>query len=109
MSTGQKFTPRSNRADRFDTPLPDRDVALIFKRLALVAGIDAQRISGHSTRVGAKHGLPAANFITAEIMRQRCRKTEPMIVRYGEHLAARRCAMALLVKGRRGGTPVNSI
>lgn len=37
-----RSTPRSNKADRYDTPLSDRDVARIFKARALDAGLDAE-------------------------------------------------------------------
>lgn len=96
-----RSTPRSNRADRFDTPLSDRDVARIFKQRALGAGLDPERVSGHSTRVGAAQDLLAANFSGAEIMRQGRWKSERMIVRYGESLSAGRGAMARLLKTKR--------
>lgn len=96
-----RSTPRSNRADRYDTPLSDRDIARIFKRVALAAGIDPNRISGHSTRVGAAQDLLAANFSAAEIMRQGRWKSERMIVRYGESLSAGRGAMARLISARK--------
>lgn len=99
-----RSTPRSNRADRYDTPLSDRDVARIFKARALAAGLDAERISGHSTRVGAAQDLLAANFSGAEIMRQGRWKSERMIVRYGESLSAGRGAMARLIRSKRRGT-----
>lgn len=99
-----RSTPRSNRADRYDTPLSDRDVARIFKARALAAGLDAERISGHSTRVGAAQDLLAANFSGAEIMRQGRWKSERMIVRYGESLSAGRGAMARLIRSKRRGS-----
>lgn len=100
-----RSTPRSNRADRYDTPLSDRDVARIFKQRALAAGLDPERISGHSTRVGAAQDLLAANFSGAEIMRQGRWKTERMIVRYGENLSAGRGAMARMLRGKKGPEP----
>ncbi|HBG31496.1 MAG TPA: hypothetical protein DDW98_12850 [Gammaproteobacteria bacterium] len=100
-----RSTPRSNKADRYDTPLSDRDVARIFKARALAAGLDVERISGHSTRVGAAQDLLAANFSAAEIMRQGRWKSERMIVRYGESLSAGRGAMARLVRSRKRLTP----
>lgn len=103
LSAGAIFrsTPRSNKADRYDTPLSDRDVARIFKARARAAGLDAERISGHSTRVGAAQDLLAANFSGAEIMRQGRWKSERMIVRYGESLSAGRGAMARLIRSRK--------
>lgn len=107
VASGPLFrsAPRSNRADRYDTPLSDRDVARIFKQRALGAGIDPERISGHSTRVGAAQDLLAANFSGAEIMRQGRWKTERMIVRYGENLSAGRGAMARLLQAKKRGDP----
>ncbi|MGQ0619657.1 MAG: tyrosine-type recombinase/integrase [Panacagrimonas sp.] len=96
-----RSTPRSNQADRYSTPLSDRDVARIFKQRALAAGMDPERISGHSTRVGAAQDLLAANFSAAEIMRQGRWKSERMIVRYGESLSAGRGAMARLIGARK--------
>ncbi|WP_428313035.1 site-specific integrase [Hydrocarboniphaga sp.] len=93
-----RSTPNSHKANRYDTPLSDRDVARIFKQRALRAGLDAALISGHSTRVGAAQDLIAANFSGAEIMRQGRWKTERMVIRYGESLNAGRGAMARLKK-----------
>lgn len=102
-----RSTPRSNRANRYDTPLSDRDVARIFKARALAAGLDAERISGHSTRVGATQDLLAANFSAAEIMRQGRWKSERMIVRYGESLSAGRGAMARMLRAKRRESPTD--
>ncbi len=96
-----RSTPRSNKADRYDTPLSDRDVARLFKQRALQAGLDPSRVSGHSTRVGAAQDLIAANFSGAEIMRQGRWKTERMVIRYSESLNAGRGAMARLKKLKR--------
>lgn len=91
--------PRTRRAGRYTRPLSDRDVARIFKTRAVAAGLDAERISGHSTRVGATQDLMANNFSAAEIMRQGRWKSERMIIRYGENLNAGRGAMARMAKG----------
>ena len=93
-----RSTPRSNKANRYDTPLSDRDIARIFKQRALQAGLAPELISGHSTRVGAAQDLMAANFSGAEIMRQGRWKTERMVIRYSESLSAGRGAMARLKK-----------
>lgn len=95
-----RSTPKSNKPDRYATPLSDRDIARIFKQRALQAGLDAKLISGHSTRVGAAQDLIAANFSGAEIMRQGRWKTERMVIRYSESLQAGRGAMATLKKQR---------
>ncbi len=96
-----RSTPRSNKADKYQSALSDRDVARIFKQRALQAGLAAELISGHSTRVGAAQDLMAANFSGAEIMRQGRWKTERMVVRYSESLSAGRGAMARLKRMKR--------
>ena len=68
----------------------------IYRSLAKRAGIDTAGISGHSTRVGAAQDLTAAGFGLAEIMHNGRWKTGEMLMRYTEHLQARRGAMAKL-------------
>lgn len=88
--------------ERYAQALSDRDVARIFKRRALAAGIDgAIAISGHSTRVGAAQDLLAGNFSAAAVMKQGRWKSERMVVRYGESLEAGRGAMAQLLRRER--------
>ena len=96
-----RSVPRSNQIDKYRTALSDRDIARIFKQRALQAGLAAELISGHSTRVGAAQDLMAANVSGAEIMRQGRWKTERMVVRYSESLSAGRSAMARLKKQRK--------
>lgn len=103
-----RSTPKSNKPDRYNSPLSDRDVARIFKGRALAAGLDASLVSGHSTRVGAAQDLVAANFSSAEIMRQGRWKTERMVIRYSESLNAARGAMAQLKKRRKALTDKDS-
>ena len=91
-----------NRPGGYRNALSDRDVARIFKRLALRVGLEADAISGHSTRVGATQDLLAANLSTAEIMRQGRWTTPRMVLRYGERLEAGRSAMAQLTKKSTG-------
>lgn len=106
IATGPLFrsTPKSTRPDRFARPLSDRDIARIFKRCALAAGIDPELVSGHSTRVGGAQDLLAHNITTGEIMRAGRWKTERMITRYGEALAVGRGGMAQLA-ARQGRAP----
>ena len=79
-------------------PLDAGDVARIFKRLAARAGISADGISGHSTRIGAAQDLTAAGFGLPEVMQSGGWRTGEMVGRYTEHLAARRGAMAKLAE-----------
>jgi integrase len=86
----------------YPNPLTGNDVARIFKRRALAAGVkDAQAISGHSTRVGATQDLLAAQFSGAAIMQQGRWKSERMVIRYGQRIAARQSAMAQLLQSSR--------
>lgn len=99
ISSGPIFRSCAHNRKPFDKPLSDRDVARIFKTRALAAGLDAERVSGHSTRVGATQDLMANNYSAAEIMRQGRWKSERMIARYSESLNAGRSAMARMAKG----------
>lgn len=99
ISEGPIFRSAAHNRETYDKPLSDRDVARIFKARALAAGLDSERISGHSTRVGATQDLMANNYSAAEIMRQGRWKSERMIVRYSESLNAGRSAMARMAKG----------
>lgn len=73
----------------------------IFRRLSKKAGIDLDRISGHSTRVGATQDLLAASIGRDEIKRAGRWKSDVMIVRYGANLDAGRSGMAALAKLQR--------
>lgn len=92
--------PASSADGHYPNPLDSGDVARIFKRRARAVGIDATLISGHSTRVGATQDLLAENFSAAAVMKQGRWKSERMVMRYGENIAAGRGAMAQLLKRR---------
>jgi len=99
ITQGPLFRSCAHNRESFEKPLSDRDVARIFKSRALAAGLDAEHVSGHSTRVGATQDLMANNYSAAEIMRQGRWKSERMIIRYSESLNAGRSAMARMAKG----------
>lgn len=101
IAEGPIFRSCAHNRETYDKALSDRDVARIFKARALAAGLDAALVSGHSTRVGATQDLMANNYSSAEIMRQGRWKSERMIARYSESLAAGRGAMARMSKGIR--------
>ena len=86
------------KADNLGAALDAGDVARIFKRLARQAGIEADGISGHSTRVGGAQDLTAAGFGLPEVMVAGGWRSPEMVGRYTEHLAARRGAMAKLAE-----------
>jgi integrase len=103
---GKPPTLPNHGGGRYPRALTDGDIARIFKRRARAAGLkDATRVSGHSTRVGAAQDLLAENFSVAAVMQQGRWKSERMVVRYGERLAAGQSAMAQLLKRRRGNEP----
>lgn len=75
-------------------------VAKTFKRLAALAGVDAENISGHSARVGMAQDLTAAGADLPAIMQAGRWKSATMPARYGERLAVRRGAVARFYDSR---------
>jgi integrase len=78
-------------------PLSSGSIAPIFKRVAQWIGMPERivdRVSGHSTRVGAAQDLLALNIDLASVMQAGGWKSARMPVRYGEHTPAARGDMA---------------
>ena len=76
-------------------------VARIFKRMAREADLPeavVERISGHSTRVGAAQDMVAEGIGMAAILHAGRWKTTAMVNRYGERLLARRSGAAQLAR-----------
>ena len=76
-------------------------VPRIFKVMAKRAGVSGavvQRISGHSTRVGAAQDMVASGIGMAAILHAGRWKTTTMVNRYGERLLARRSGAAQLAR-----------
>ena len=74
-------------------------ISRIFKRMARNAALPAEiveRISGHSTRVGATQDMVAVGIGMAAIQQAGRWKTTAMVNRYGERLLARRSGAAQL-------------
>lgn len=91
--------PRSNKPNRFDKRLGERDVPRILKRLAALGGLDIKNVvSGHSLRVGKTQDMVAANYSMAEIMQAGRWKSARMPARYTEMLDAGRGAASGLAK-----------
>ena len=90
------FVPlgRASTAER----LSGADVARIFKRRAAAAGLPAETISGHSTRVGAAQDMRASGIDNGAIMQAGRWKGERMVSRYTERLGARYGAAAKLAE-----------
>jgi hypothetical protein len=86
------FTSLAAKNDRIGT----RDVSEIFRRRC------GDRFSAHSTRVGAAQDAKAAGASTGAIPQAGGWKSERMVSRYTEKLAARESAAAMLaqVQGR---------
>ena len=79
-------------------------VPRIFKTMAGRAGLPAEvveRISGHSTRVGAAQDMVAGGIGMAAILHAGRWKTPAMVNRYGERLLARRSGAAQLARLQR--------
>jgi len=62
--------------------LCDRAVALIVKRLAAAAGLDADRYGGHSLRAGLATSAAIAGVSERQIMAQTGHKSVEMVRRY---------------------------
>lgn len=56
------------------------------------------KLSGHSTRVGGAQDMVAPGLEVTEVMQAGGWKTPTMVVRYSEHLQARRGAAAKLAE-----------
>ncbi|ULQ48314.1 site-specific integrase (plasmid) [Flagellatimonas centrodinii] len=74
--------------------LTERDVSRIFKARVGAAGLDVDKISAHSTRVGPAQDLLAEGYGLPEIQQQGRWKNPQMVVRYGERIQSGRSAMA---------------
>jgi hypothetical protein len=76
--------------------LQPAEVACIIKRLASKAGLVAERLSGHSCRVGMAQDLVAAGADVAGLMQAGRWKSMQMPARYSERLEAKRGVVAQL-------------
>ncbi len=93
-----KRVRRGKTLERIETvgkrALHPQEVARIFRRRLLEIGIDASRISGHSTRIGSTHDLVLAGYTSAQIARSGGWANEDMVIYYSRELLAADSAMA---------------
>ena len=90
-----------SRHGRVGEILDDGEVPRIFKRMAETAGLApevVERISGHSTRVGATQDMVASGIGMPAILQAGRWKTSVMVTRYAERLLARRNGAAQLAR-----------
>ena len=87
------------KAGAIGGPLDAGDVARIFKRLALAAGLTAEeaaRVSGHSSRVGAAQDMVQYGVELPAVMQAGGWRTPQMVAQYTRRLDARRSGSAKL-------------
>jgi site-specific recombinase XerD len=79
---------------RYSRRLHPNDVSRAFKRIASKAGIEADKVSGHSARVGMAQDLAADGASLVELQNAGRWQSATMPARYSEKQAARRGAVA---------------
>jgi len=85
---------RKRTAEISPNAIAPQEVARIFKRRLQQAGIDASRISGHSTRVGSTHDLVAQGHSGPAIARAAGWANDAMVNYYARELMTEETAMA---------------
>ena len=99
VSEGRLF--RSLNRGSIGNSLDASQVPRIFKAMARCAKLPdetVERISGHSTRVGAAQDMVASGISMPAILQAGRWKTPAMVNRYGEHLLAKRSGSAQLAR-----------
>ena len=84
LHSGPVFRPFTKSHALRDVQLSDKSVALIVKKYAKLAGLDAQQFAGHSLRRGFATSAAQHDVDALSIMRQTRHKSEKMIHRYIE-------------------------
>jgi site-specific recombinase XerD len=79
---GPIFRPVDRHANIADTRLTDQSVALVVKRCAKAAGLNAEKYAGHSLRSGLATAAAMAELSERAIMAQTGHKSLPMVRRY---------------------------
>ena len=99
VSRGRLF--RSLRRGELGEALDPSQIPRIYKVMARRAGLEAEaveRLSGHSTRVGAAQDMIACGIELPAILQAGRWKSTAMVNRYGERLLAQRSAAAQLAR-----------
>ena len=92
---------RSLRRGELGEALDPSQIPRIYKAMARRAGLEAEvvdRLSGHSTRVGAAQDMIACGIELPAILQAGRWKSTAMVNRYGERLLAQRSAAAQLAR-----------
>ena len=92
---------RSLRRGELGEALDPSQIPRIYKAMARRAGLEAEavdRLSGHSTRVGAAQDMIACGIELPAILQSGRWKSTAMVNRYGERLLAQRSAAAQLAR-----------
>ena len=92
---------RSLRRGELGEALDPSQIPRIYKAMARRAGLEAEavdRLSGHSTRVGAAQDMIAYGIELPAILQAGRWKSTAMVNRYGEQLLAQRSAAAQLAR-----------
>lgn len=90
-----------NKAGVVGDRLTAGDVPRLLRRIAALAGLNAQGVSGHSCRVGMTQDLAASGAELPAIMQAGRWKSPTMPARYAERMVAGRGAVARFYEGRR--------
>ena len=99
VSHGRLF--RSLRRAELGEALDPSQIPRIYKAMARQAGLEAEvadRLSGHSTRVGAAQDMIACGIELPAILQAGRWKSTAMVNRYGERLLAHRSGAAQLAR-----------
>jgi integrase len=100
LQTGPLFAQVQGK-DVLGGPISAQVVTAVLKRAGRWADIeDWKHLSGHSARVGATQDLLALNMDLPSVMQAGRWKDVRMPMRYGEHLQAKRSAMARAAKAQ---------
>jgi integrase len=82
ITSGPVFRPIDRHGTMAERRLSDQAVALIVKRAATSAGLDASGLSGHSLRAGFATSAAAVGVEERDIMKQTGHRSTAVMRRY---------------------------